>query len=93
MAITVSTPNNVESNNGNSLAVFKESTTNKFYVKDINGQIQDIASGLGLTVIFEIGTGANSTQRIGSGTASAVGSTISGGTIQNASGLSLLVFL
>ena len=63
MALTVSAPNNVQSPSGNSLAVFKEATTNKFYVKDINGQIEELPSGGGGgTIIFEGGTGANSTQ-------------------------------
>lgn len=87
MAITVSAPNNVESPSGNSLALYKDASTSKFYIKDINGQIEELPTGGGITLLFEVGTGANSTQRIGSGTASGDGSTISGGLLQVASGL------
>ena len=42
MAVTVSTPNNITSPSGNSLAVFKRGGASNFTVKDINGVIEDL---------------------------------------------------
>lgn len=46
MSITVSAPNNISSPNGNSLALYKDADTNKLFVKDINGQIEELSSNL-----------------------------------------------
>mgnify|MGYP003640966221 CR=1 FL=1 len=47
MAITVSAPNNIISPNGNSLALYKDASTGLFYVKDINGQIEEFSISSG----------------------------------------------
>lgn len=39
MSITVSKPNNISSPNGNSLALYKDADTGKYFVKDIYGKI------------------------------------------------------
>ena len=44
--ITVSSPNNIGSPNGNSLALFKNAESDDFVVKDINGKIEVIESVL-----------------------------------------------
>ena len=45
MAITVSAPQNIGSPNGNSLALYKDASTNKFTVKDIYGVVEELFSG------------------------------------------------
>jgi len=42
MSITVSNRNNITSPDGNSLAVFKDATTGNIFVKDINGNVQNV---------------------------------------------------
>ena len=58
MAITVSAPNNISSPNGNSLALYKDASTGLFYVKDINGQIEQFALSSGFV------SGSGTTGRI-----------------------------
>ena len=47
MSITVSKPQNIGSPRGNSLAVFKDATTSLFFVKDIYGNLEQLALGGG----------------------------------------------
>ena len=42
MSVTVATPNNITSPEGNGFAVYKDSITNKFMVKDIYGKVQQL---------------------------------------------------
>ena len=42
MPITVSNRNDIVSPDGNSLAVFKDSITGNIFVKDINGNVQNV---------------------------------------------------
>jgi len=41
MAITLSSPNNISSPRGNSLALYKDASTGKYFVKDIYGKIEN----------------------------------------------------
>lgn len=47
MSISVSKPQNIGSPRGNSLAVFKDATTSQFFVKDIYGNLEQLALGGG----------------------------------------------
>ena len=49
MAVTISQPNNVETIKGNSLAIFKDASSGKFFAKDINGSIENISDAIGGT--------------------------------------------
>mgnify|MGYP006151464497 FL=1 len=42
MGVAISTPNNIKSPNGNSLAVFKKPLEDNFSIKDINGIVEDL---------------------------------------------------
>jgi hypothetical protein len=42
MSVTVATPNNITSPEGNGFAVYKDSITNKFMVKDIYGKTEEL---------------------------------------------------
>ena len=46
MSITKSHPQNITSPNGNSLAIYKDSTSNILYLKDINGIISPITDSI-----------------------------------------------
>jgi len=50
MAITLSSPNNISSPRGNSLAIYKDALTGKFFAKDIYGKIEDISTTLGTSI-------------------------------------------
>jgi len=50
MSLSVSLPQNIGSPRGNSLAVYKDSVTNKFFVKDIYGNIEELPVGGGGTL-------------------------------------------
>ena len=61
MAITVSSPNNIKSPDGNALAVFKDATSGLLFVKDINGQIQNVdfnSTGSTLQQVLDTGNSA-----------------------------------
>jgi hypothetical protein len=61
MAITVSNPNNITSPIGNALAIFKDSSTNNFFVVDINGKTESLERALGqenLQEVLDIGNSA-----------------------------------
>ena len=61
MAITVSNPNNITSPLGNALAIFKDSSTNNFFVVDINGKTESLERALGqenLQEVLDIGNSA-----------------------------------
>ena len=42
MSVTVSQPQNIRTIDGNGFAVYKDSQTNKFMVKDVNGQTEEL---------------------------------------------------
>ena len=61
MAITVSNPNNITSPIGNALAIFKDSSTNNFFVVDINGKTESLERALGqesLQEVLDVGNSA-----------------------------------
>ena len=61
MAITVSSPNNIKSPDGNALAVFKDATSGLLFVKDINGQTQNVdfnSTGSTLQQVLDTGNSA-----------------------------------
>ena len=61
MGLSVSLPQNIGSPRGNSLAVYKDSVTNKFFVKDIYGNIEELpvgVTGSGTVNTIPIFTGA-----------------------------------
>lgn len=43
MSVTVSQPQNIRTIDGNGFAVYKDAITNKFMVKDVNGQTEEIS--------------------------------------------------
>ena len=51
MSVTVSSPQNIRTIDGNGLAVYKDSSTNQFVVKDVNGQIEVLSGGGGATTV------------------------------------------
>ena len=61
MSITISKPNNIVSPIGNALAVFKDASTNNFFVVDVNGNTESLERALGqenLQEVLDIGNSA-----------------------------------
>ena len=52
MSVTVSQPQNIRTIDGNGFAIYKDSITNKFMVKDVNGQTEEISSGFPSNVAY-----------------------------------------
>ena len=50
MAVTISAPQNITSPEGNSLALYKDASTLRYFVKDINGQIEEFSAQGSVTV-------------------------------------------
>ena len=48
MGVTISQPNNIETISGNSLAIFKDASSGKFFAKDIKGAIENISDAIGV---------------------------------------------
>jgi hypothetical protein len=61
MAITLSAPQNIGSPNGNSLALYKDASTGKYFVKDINGQIEEFSANILSDTLQEVLSQGNTT--------------------------------
>jgi len=61
MAVTISAPQNITSPEGNSLALYKDASTLRYFVKDINGQIEEFSANILSDTLQEVLSQGNTT--------------------------------